>query len=347
MLVYEWPNGLRFKTFLDWIDFEIYLTAVAPPLENPLDLPTSFYSREHVSEDFPELVQSSFKVFQKTLFLGQAALRASLREVRDWQLEETNWNVLRASFSYLPQGCSREDRFQGLQKLKELQRSEIDSFARLRLLEQHPEWIEEALSLQGGQEQTISISKAGSNIPGLEKPWRLYSLLEKKSEELLSYRDNDKILYSFEGVERILAPHILTFEEAKTQGVLSKIRERSLSLYYLKERDKFKSADGSWKPFSEVQTDVAKLYFAKAIVAIEHLEKRTWSDDLYAKYRLLPVTKEAYRDLQNHSEDSNWTRRNEEESLEKQFRFLSNVRSIQRTSNEEWMKEKAFFDEPK
>jgi hypothetical protein len=332
--VYEWPEALCFQTFRDWVEFEIYLSAIASPLENPLDLPIAFHSPEEVSIEFPELVESSFKASFKTLPLGQVALRAPVKEVWEWQLDETNWAVLKNSFSFLPQGCTREERFEGLKKLSEKQRGEIDAFTRLRLIDRHPEWVEDALAALEGSSRSVSISKAGSNIAGLEKPWRLFSLLERGDEELKNYRE-EKTVFSFEKVAETSAPHVLTFEEAKGQGLLSKMRERILSAYHLKNKAKFGS-----KPFSEVQDEVARDLFAKQIEAIEHLEKRTWTGALYGKYRLLPKTKEAYRDLQNHPEDPRWVKG--EETLEGQFKLIASERSIQRTSNEEWMKSQAF-----
>jgi GcvH upstream region-like protein len=331
--LYEWPKELHFQTLQDWAEFEIYLSAVAPPLENPLDLPSSFYPPEKVAIDYPELVQSSYKVSLKTTSLGQLALRASLKEVWEWQQDETNWDILKGAFPHLGQALTREERFQVLQKLSDKERSEVDAFTRLRLIDLHPEWIEEALSFLPASEQIVSISKAGSNLAGVEKPWRLVALLERA--ELKIYKDNGKTLYSFETVEKIGEPHVLTFEDAKSQGLLSKVRERILSAYYLKIRSRFES-----KSFAEVQNEVVKLFLAKRIAAIEKVGKGPWSDDLYGKYRLLPLTEKAYRDLQIDPEDPAWKR--QEGSLEEQFKLISEERSIQRTSNEEWMKTEAF-----
>ena len=355
--VYRWPQALSLKSIEDLIEFEFYLSAVAPKLADPLDLPGEFYSAETVEEDYPELVQSSYKSKVKEISLSQTALRAPIKAVWEWQFEEKNWDALKAAFSYLSQGCSREERFQSLEKLSPSERSQVDSYTRLRLLETHPEWTEEAIAAAESQEKSISISKASASLPHVEKPWRLCSLFgrasagdEQAKNELLAYSDNGKTIYRFEEVEKLAAPHVLTFNEAKRQGVLARMVDRNLSAAYPKIRakhpSKFTLKEGAWKPFAEVKTEVAKLVYSEVFKAIETLEKRSWTDDMYAQYRLLPATRMAYQDLQIDTEDPNWIAQEKNESLECQFKLEHSELSIQRTSQEEWMKENAFVMMP-
>jgi len=351
--VYQWPSALRLNKIEDLIQFQFYLSAVAPPCENPLDLPVHFYSPEAVEENYPELVQSSYLSKVKEIALPQIALRAQVKEVWDWQLEEKNWDVLKAAFPFLSQGCLREEKFQSLEKLSPSQRLQVDSYARLRLMDQHPEWIEEAMVSAASQERTISISKASCSLPRIEKPWRLRGLLQRAAEgdeqakqELFAYTDDEKTLYRFEEVENHRSPHILTFNDARVQGLLARLADRSLSAIYAKIRAKhpakFQSEEGSWKPFSEVKMEVARVVYPDVFRAVEALEKKSWTDDLYAQCRLLPATQMAYEDLRNNPDASSWLAKEKTEVLEDQFKLERNELPIQRTSQEEWMKEKAF-----
>lgn len=349
LAVYEWPQALRLRNLDDLLEFQLYLSAVAPKPENPLDLPSLFYSTEVVESDFPELVQSTYRVKCKEVSISQVALRAPVKEVWEWELDEKNWDALKGAFSFLPQSCSREERFQSLEKLSPQERSRVDSYARLRVLERHPEWVEEATLAADIREQTISISKASSSLSRIDKPWRLCSLLdraargeEEAKRELFAYSDDDKTLYRFEEIEKLKDPHILTFRDAKSQGILARIVDRSLSAAYPKlrekHRSKFESEQGSWRPFSTVRGEVAKIVYRDVFDAIQGLEERNWTDDLYAKFRLLTATRKAYQapdDFTRHMD-----------TLEDQFKLERSELSIQRTSQEEWMKEKAFVMMP-
>ncbi len=354
--LYQWPEALRLKNMEDLIQFQFYIAAVALPLPDPLGLPNEFKARELVEEDYPELVQSTYMAKVKDATLPQVALRAPLKEVWEWELDEKNWDALKGIFPFLPVGCSRDERFQSLEKLSKEQRSQVDSYARLRILDRHPEWIEEALESVAFQERTISISKASSSVK-IEKPWRLYGLLQRAVsgdgtalEALLNYSDDGKTLYRFEGVEELEAPHVLTFAEARSQGMLSKMADGSLSAAYPKMRakfpSKFESENGSWKPFSAAKSEIAELYFADVFQAIEGLKKGDWTADLLAQMRLFPATQSAYHDVLADAEQSRAVSKNANRTMDDQFKLEESELSIQRTRQEEWMKEKAFVMMP-
>jgi len=349
---YQWPSSLHLSSLQDLIEFEIYIEAVAPPLEDPLDLPSQFYALEQIGENFPELVQSSYQAKLKKASLPQAALRASVKEVWDWELDEKNWDAMKARFGYLSQGCTREERFQCLEKLPSWQRSQVDNYARLRLLDAHSEWIEEAMAALPSSETTLSVSKASASLPEIEKPWRLNALLQKAAggseeakKELLSYTDDGMTLFRIEEASLVKEPRVLTFEEARKQGLLAKISERSLSAAYPKIRSKhpapFQTKEGSWKPFSEARVEVAKRVYRDLFNAIERLEERSWTESDYARYRLLPSTQRAYADLRK-GKGERWEAKETRDALENQFRLEKSELEIQRVVQDDWMKENAF-----
>jgi hypothetical protein len=127
--------------------------------------------------------------------------------------------------------------------------------------------------------------------------------------------------------------------------------DRSLSAAYPKVRTKspakFASENGSWKPFAEVKSELAKLHFSEVFQAIKKLEKKEeWTDGLFAQYRLLPATRAAYKDLRIDPEHPKWILENSSEQLADQFKLERKELPIQRTSQEKWMKEKAFVMMP-
>jgi hypothetical protein len=355
--LYRWPEPLRLKNMEDLIQFQFYIAAVALPLSDPLGLPDQIKAKEVVEEDYPELVQATYKAKVKDASLSQVALRTQVLEVWEWELEEKNWDALKGVFPFLPVGSSREERFESLEKLSAEKRSQVDSYARLRILEQHPEWSDAALDAMATVERTVSISKASSS-PRVEKPWRLYGLLQQAAsgdgaakEALLRYSDDGKTVHRFEEVEELLSPHILTFADAKSQGLLSEMADRSLTAAYSKMRGKhparFQSENGSWKPFSEVKSEVAKLYFADVFRAIEGQEMREWTDELRAEMRLYSATRTAYQELQSDpAQGSNLATRTATRTMDDQFKLEESEISVQRTRQEEWMKEKAFLMMP-
>jgi len=356
--LYRWPDPMRLKTMQDLIEFETYMNAVALPSDEPLSLPSVFHPMELIEDDYPELVQASFKAKVREVSLAEAALRAQVKEVWEWELDEKNWDGLKAAFSFLSQGCTREERFHALGKLTPAERASIDAFARSKILGQHSEWRDEALEAAESAETAVSISKASCSLAKVEKPWRLATLLRRAAEgdeeaktELSSYSDDGKTIYRIEEVEKLSDPRVLTFAEAKSQKLLAKISERSLSAAYAKIRvsnpSKFQTKEGAWKPFSEVKGEVAKSVYSYVFKAIEQLDKTAeWSDGLYAEMRLLPSMRDAYRKLQGQPLDPRWVALEATDSYEDQFKLERTELPIQRTSQEVWMKEKAFAMTP-
>lgn len=356
--LYRWPQALRLKNIEDLVELQYYLTAVEPSLKNPLDLPTSYLAPEVVEKDYPELVQSSFKAKIGEVVLAEVALRAQVAEVWEWQLDEKNWSELRGVFPFLAQGCTREERFQGLEKLASNERARVDSYARLKVLDLHPEWKDQALTMAPSQEQMISISKASVSLSHIEKPWRLNGLLrravsgdEEAKLELLSYSDDGKALFRIEEVESVKPAHLLTFEEAKNQGILRRISDRNFSAFYSKNRSKypakFQLEEGSWKSLADAKEDIAKILFADLFEAIEALDSKvSWNGNLYAMYRMYATTMQGFKALKKNPEDTNYALKLKTDHLEDQFKLERTEILIQRTTQEEWMKENAFVMMP-
>jgi hypothetical protein len=345
---YEWP--LTIKNVNDLFAFQMYLKAVCPPPKDPLALPKEFLTPEEVADNYPELVQATYRAKVSQLSKNQVGLRASLKELWDWQVEEGHWATLKKNFSFLPAAETREQRFKQLEKLDPSMRSQVDVFSRNLLVDENPIWIEEAFLAQEAKEKTFGVSAAGVQLSGIEQAKQCTLYLQHAIENdplalaaLRCYSNDGSTFYRFEGVERLSEPQILLFEKAR--GVLSRLVDQHLQAEYPKVRkrspEKFQTAEGEWKQFAAVKEEVGLLVFADVIQAIDRLEKQPDAAHSAAR-RFLAPTQEAYASLQKNPSDSFWLRGSGDPLLE-QFKLVSKELLVQRTSKEDWMKEQAFL----
>ena len=298
----------------DLLQFQLYLKAVAPPSQDPLTLPTEYLGPEQVKKEFPELVQTTYKVKAAEVTKEQIALRPSLKEVWEWQLEEKNWTQLKQKFSFLS-GENRQERFQSLEALQPAQRSQVVGLARHLLVDQNPVWVEEALAAAPMKELTLSLA---ANDPR-------FSLLERAAagdaeaiEKLHLYAKEGKFS-RMEGIEKVEEAHLLTYVQAKP--LLSSLLERYLE-------SKFPKME---------KEEAGRQAFSSLFQAMDRLK----IGDGYAKNRLLVPMQEAYKALQKDRADSQWIK-GEGSPLTEQFKLEKQEQNLHRTSQENWMKEQAF-----
>jgi hypothetical protein len=346
---YGWSPELRLKNFNDLIDFQSYLAAIAKPSKDSLALPNELYSLSQVEANHPSLVETSYRGKVSEVHLAEIGLKASVKEVWDWELDESHWAELRKKFSFLGASDTRGGRFQILEKLKAKDRFELDSYARSELVQLHPEWIDAALGAEEPSTTTIVFSTVRNPLSGITEGQAFESLLEKASQQdpdaklaLLNYSDDGKTVYRIENVELVAPKSIATFARARAGGLLKPVVEKMLEEEYKKMRashpDEYKNKEGKWKPIAEVKETVAKRLFSDVILAISSLEKREWTLDSYAGARLLAPSRKAYEDLKKDPSDSKWLK-GEGSPLVQQFKLVKEEQKIQRTANEEWMKQ--------
>ena len=343
--MYEWPSSLRLRSLNDLIEFQGYLSMVAPSLKNPLALPASFFPMETVAAKCPELVPEQYKIRFKEISLQEVGLKASFAEVLDWELDEKNWALLKKEFSFLLQlpQPTKTERFQILETLEAQNRAEIDRFARLSLARKHPEWIFEALASLAGQEKKIFVAEGIYPLAHIRNTAQFAALLKASSQgdseakqALSSYCDNEKNAYAVEILE--VFPHsVLTFAEAKEVKILTKVSDRMLEDRYLQigaaDPTAFRNQKGDWLPLSQVRETVAKDFFAPLFKAIASLEKKEWTDANSPMYRLLFATQSALEDIKKNGESSSWLAK-EETSLANQFKMEKKESKIERTMKE-------------
>lgn len=349
--LYQWPSALRLKNFHDLIEFQIYLSAIAPSSKNPLALPETVFSQEIIEKNFPELVPSLYQTKVREVSLAEAALLAPIKQVWDWELDEKNWEELQQLFHFIPSAKTKKERAQILGQLNPKNRSDLDRFVRINLLKDCPEWLDRALACAPLKEMTLAVAENLSVLPHVEQGERFASLLASAAredgsaqKELLNYSDDKKTAYRIEDIKS-LPRSVLTFAEARKRGILTQMADRILESEYLKIRKdspaKFQNEKGDWKSFYEVKEIVAKHVFKDLLKSISSLEKKEWTDADYAVYRLLAPARWAQEDLKKKGTASTWLLRGEDPLLQ-QFKLEEKEIVIQRTGQEEWMKTSAF-----
>lgn len=188
---YHFP--IRLKTAKDIAEYKLYIEAVAKKIAS--GLPVEFYTASEVEKKYPELVVESYRANIGEVTKKQVGLIASIKQVRDYSLDETNWPLLQKQFS-LGKAVSREERFSLLEK--HLQKGEIDAWVRGKLVDLNPSWIEEALAKVTLQEKSWTVS--GGIEPILKK---------------------EGIYYKIEGLEKTASKSILPF--VKARAILAKL----------------------------------------------------------------------------------------------------------------------------
>lgn len=342
---FEWLPEMQLKTGQDLIEFQVYLHALGGKL-NSTELPHAILSLETIASKTPELVQTTYIANVVSTSVKEVGLMARAKEVLDWQLESANWETLRSSFSFLKKAHTNEERLIQLEALSKENRLQVDLFVRNKWVESNPFAIQEQLALKKGEEREISTSSSCVSMPEIKKPIELSQLFGKNSKAF-DYQEGD-LFYRFDQIEKIDQPHVLTFKEAKTKGILEPLSNRFLEAEYKKIRESFPSQfqakEGEWKAFFSVKEEVAKHVFADLFNAIGKSKEGL---AYYASHRLEIPTKRALSALQKDPQDTTWISLDEnEEPLIRQFKLIKSECVVPKMAEDEWMREKLFVMKP-
>ncbi|HAB98475.1 MAG TPA: hypothetical protein DCE71_01475, partial [Parachlamydiales bacterium] len=125
----------------------------------------------------------------------------SLKQLLEWQF--AHWDLLSAQFPALPAGAaSRSERAMALEKLNLPLRSQVDDWARFQLIDNHPEWVEEAFQTARFAQQTLSFSAGRVDAHYVRDPEEFEQMLElaslgeeKALQYLSSYKDGNSAFY--------------------------------------------------------------------------------------------------------------------------------------------------------
>lgn len=349
---YEWPEALRMNSAQDLIEFQVYTQSIAAGCKG-LSLPTSFMPLETIAKQTPELVLTTYRMKIAVARIEEIGLRATLKELLDWQLDDQNWNEMCLSFPFLEKRETKEARYKLIERLSSQNRAQMDLYTRSQLVGKNPQWIEEQFRSAVAKEQAVSVAANWISLPEITSPNLLAAMLESAAlgdedakSFLEKYSDQGRTFYRFEEVEKIKDEHIATFEEAKNLGLMALVADRYLEAEYVKLRPKMRSRfqvkEGEWKLFSSVKEEVAAIVFADLLKGIggENMPLA-----YYAAHRLEIPAKEAWASLQKNPNDLRWLSMNTD-PITDQFKFVKTECPVQRTNKDEWMKEQVLIMMP-
>lgn len=294
--IYRLPPELRLKDFRSLQKFETYLDAIANRSEaekSKLALPTNFLTTVQVAQKNPELVQKHYTLEITQVNKKNLEGNVGIKDSWTWEVSDKGWEQLKKQFPELAvkQATKREERFTALDSLDDKTRGRVDAFARIAVVDEHPEWLAKALNEAPVMNVTVGLSEKGSNplFVGLENSKSLMQLLDEAplvgenlaevkssakeaAAKLANYSANNAIYYNIQVVSRESQPEILTFAEADRDGILDNLLDKQLEAAYLKIRESdpasFKKGD-SWKSLDEVKDTVATRHFSKILDAIQ------------------------------------------------------------------------------
>ena len=325
---YHLQSSLRLNDFCSLLKFQLYLEAVSGKDQkgNPLDLPKNFLSAETVEKHFPELVQKRFLLEFAEAKKDQLALQITLKETWDWQLDEAHFALMQKEFPVLAgyEVKTREQRYQALEKVDPHHRAQMDRFSRLKIVDERPQWIADALAGAQLRKEVIAIQMQGATLPfeGVTEVQEFIKLLEKQDGSLSHFSGDGQTFYSIKVLEQSDGKEVLTFEEASKAGILEGLMDQHLEAAYpvvrKKQASKFLAEDGSWKPFDEVKDQIGQTLYKDLMQAIEEscreeIDNQSLNSlDFYASHRFCHYMKQVKEALIGSSDHSLWILQNPE-----------------------------------
>ncbi|MEM8727162.1 MAG: hypothetical protein AAGE99_00380 [Chlamydiota bacterium] len=315
--LYRLPKALELKDFSALMKLEYYLDQVVENRQNDLLLPQNFASVDRIETNCPELIEERFLLEVAEVRKSEVALDVSIKEMWEWQMEKDNYELLEKEFPQLAlkKGTDEAGYFVALEGIDAELRRKIDRFSRGKIVEMHPEWIEEALSQKDSVTKRIGISPGGNNLPyeGKDLPelFRIAAFKGAPEQDPVAvearraleiYTADSETYYRFHILDRDLTKAVLTFEEADERGILDPLLENRLNSVYPQIRSSnpvvFKTKRDEWKPVREVGNEIGRILYSDTLRAIDtevsklgvtpSEERYENLDTFYPKYRLFP-----------------------------------------------------------
>lgn len=325
--LYRLSKELRLADYRALQKLELYLNAVSKRSDYDIkSLPTSYLTLEEVEKKYPELVQKQYLLEISSVNKKALQAKVSLRDTWKWEVDEKNWNALKKQFPELglKKGSTEEERLAALDSLDELTRTRVDLFARSAIVDEHPEWLDAALTAADPKVKIVGISSKGesSTFVGLKNGDALMKSLDAQPN-LTSFTADNQTFYRINVLDRGPEKQILTFAEAKNSGLLDQLLDRELENHYTQVREvnaaDFQNEDKSWKPFYEVEDKVAEKYFAKTLKALQDESGQTILPNDHAAMLRLSFYAKAIKDKiqQNPANAVQYLRSKEVETVQK------------------------------
>lgn len=282
-LIYMLPSELQLNSFRLLEQLEGYLQAVAPQseLKHLLELPTQFLPTATIAEKYPELVQKRYLLDIASIDKKTLQGRVSVKEMWEWQQSDAHWQTLQNQFPLLALAKAEtpEARLGAIDGVDSSIRANINARTRAAIVDQHPEWIDEALAAATSEQKAVGIPLAGkqTTFPSIVDNAELIRHLDMASDSeeaqkhLSRYTGDGSIYYKIRVLEQ-QGSHLLSFGEAIRSDVLSSIVDKQLQANYKQLRnaspDDYRDADGRWKPFGLVRESIAAARYRDLLAAI-------------------------------------------------------------------------------
>lgn len=319
--LYRLPQHLRFSDYRTLQKFEVYFDAVAKRNpDSPLEMLLAFNSLEQIKNQHPELVQKRYLLNVANVQKDTLLSKISLKEMWNWEVKDENWNRITNEFPEFAgkNANTREERFSVLEDLDDASKSRIDAFARKFIIQEHPEWLQEALQEAEGKKMEVGVSIRGgkSFVKGLNNSKELMLLLDEiepsfeTKQKLSQFTVDDRHYYRIEVIQRFPEEHVLTFAEANREGILDQLLDHQLEAHYKKLREidpkQYQKEDKAWKSLAEVKDTVADFYFAKVRQSISQIyatltgkKEKTLTGDQAASLRFITYAQNVKTLLEN------------------------------------------------
>lgn len=236
--LYHLPHNLQLKDLKDLQKFELYLAAVSdrsPAETGALKLPENFKTAEEVAKKYPELVQKRYLVNVAKVNKQSLQSKVGMKIAWEWELEDANWEELKKAFPELgvKSAANKEERQEILNNIEKKTQIKIDKFARQKIVELHPEWLEEALNSAKKEMRVVGVPQKGEAVdfPEVKDLKAFIAQLDRYPEtekELSRFSADDQIFYRIEVLDKSPQWEVMSFAEAQQQDVLGSILERYL-----------------------------------------------------------------------------------------------------------------------
>jgi len=338
--VYRLPKELQLRSIDDFVSFEIYKRLACASCDS-LSCPNSLLSVNDVEQRAPELVYKKYHLKCAQIDLQTLQSRLSMREVWSWQTEPQNWTELKRSFAEISDQTGKTP-FEVLEKLDPLRRAAIDDWSRQRIVDAHPEWVEQELNAAALKDQDLYIF-ANSDIVGLsiERSNEFEALLDRSvagdasaADSLKNYREKNMIWrVNSVGMDK---KTVISFADAKKMNRINPDSFLEEEYYIIRNQTPslFQNENGDYLPFSEVKEKLVSHVFAALFRALDD-EVGEHEDSLayYIQHRFDPWMQQALASLKEGNDLSGqclWP-------IEK------SERTINRTSSEEWIMKQPFI----
>lgn len=221
--LHQMPQEFRFQNAKDLQGFETYLVAVCPDRERLIDLPDHFESLEVIEKRAPEFIGRRYQLEIGSVTRKNLQAKVSLKETWEWEVEDKNWILLQNQFPKLAakkaDNCQTRERY--LEELDKKTRMLVDEFAANQMIEAHPEWLEEALAHVELKEKDLFLKPTHTKpvLEGIKTIEDLKNRLDQASSPF-TYTQDNQIFYKIHVKHRAQEQEIVTFKEAKKEGLL-------------------------------------------------------------------------------------------------------------------------------